>query len=276
MSETPKTKTWKNLGARFVTAVIFALVCFVPFYFGGAAWTIFVVILGARLLWEWVKMTDETSGWPALAIPLIALIVAITYQYSGHMPWVLPTICVAAILALIERQRREGEKLWAPFGVVYLVLPCVAMIALRGDGIGLADHGFKLLGFIIMIVIAADVGAYFGGSYFQGPKIAPKLSPKKTWSGLFSGVISGAIMATVLSYGLNMGPPTAALIAIPIVIISVFGDFLESAIKRRMDVKDASDILPGHGGLLDRLDSLVLVVLFTMILVHTPVLNGLI
>lgn len=276
MSETPKPKTWKNLGARFVTAVIFALVCFVPFYFGGTPWAIFVVILGVRLIWEWVKMTDPKSGWPALAIPLAALIVAITYQYSGKVPWVVPALLVAALLAFLERQRRDGEKIWAPFGVIYLALPCVAMIALRGDGTGFADHGFKLLAFIIMIVIAADVGAYFGGSYFQGPKLAPKLSPKKTWSGLVSGVIAGALMAALCSFGLKMGPLTAVLFSIPVVLVSVLGDFLESAIKRKMEVKDAGDILPGHGGLLDRLDSLILVVLVLMMLVHTPVLHGLI
>lgn len=276
MSGKAKPKTWKNLGARFITAVIFALICFMPFYAGGASWTILVLILGARLIWEWVQMTDAESGWPAFGIPLFGLLAVAVYQYTGQINWVIPAMLVAAIIAYLERRRRAGEAIWAPFGVIYLILPCVSMIALRGDGVGIEDSGFKLLAFLIMTVIAADVGAYFGGSYFQGPKLAPKLSPKKTWSGLLSGVLAGIIMGFLLGHFLKMGPVMAAVIAIPVVLLSVVGDFMESAIKRRMNVKDAGDILPGHGGLLDRLDSLILVVVVTMIFAHTPLLRGLI
>ena len=115
---------------------------------------------------------------------------------------------------------------------------------------------------MLIYVLLSIPFAYFGGSYFQGPKIAPKLSPKKTWAGLISGMIGGAIIAALLSNGLKMGPVTAAIISAPVVIISVIGDFLESTIKRRMDVKDAGDILPGHGGFLDRFDAFIFVIPF--------------
>jgi len=269
MTEIDKpTKTWKNLGLRAISAIVFAAVCFIPFYFGGLSWSILVLLLGAWAIWEWVKMTDPEPSIIAYIIPLVALLFALSYQYTGQMSFILPTLITAAVLGFFERQRRSGEARWAALTPFYLILPCVAFMALRGSGVGIFDSGFKLVFYLVLIVIAADVGAYFGGSYFQGPKLAPKLSPKKTWSGLVSGVIAGVLVGFILGFYLQMEPWMSALIALPIVLLSVMGDFLESAIKRRMKVKDAGDILPGHGGLLDRLDSMVLVILAPLLAVH--------
>jgi len=261
-------KTWKNLGIRAISALAFAAIVFLPFYFGGLSWAIAVLLLGAWAIWEWVRMTDEAPSWIAYAVPFLALIFALSYQYSGEIMFILPTLVTASVLAFFERQSRPGEARWAALAPFYLILPCAAFIALRGDGAGFTDHGFKLVMYLIVIVIAADVGAYFGGSYFQGPKMAPKISPKKTWSGFICGVIAGVLIGAAFGICLKMGPWLAGAIALPIVFLSVIGDILESSIKRRMDVKDAGDILPGHGGLLDRLDSMVLVILATMLAAH--------
>ena len=272
--ETAPRKTWKNLGVRAVSAVVFALVCLMPLYFGGLPWTILVLILGPWLAWEWVRMTDQAPSIFSYLITILAVIFVIVYSYMGEIHFIFPTIITAAVLAFFERKRREGEARWAAFGVFYIALPCAAIIALRGGDAGMTDHGFKLMAYLLLVVIAADVGAYFGGSYFQGPKLAPKLSPKKTWSGLASGVLAGILMGAIVGSFLQMGPIISAIIALPIVLVSVFGDFLESGIKRRMNVKDAGDILPGHGGLLDRLDSLILVVIVTMLVSHLyPIWN---
>ncbi len=276
MPEPVTNKTWKNLGLRAISALTLAAVCFVPFYFGGHSWAILAVVLGVRLIWEWVKMTDPDSGWVAFAIPCASLVAALTYYYTHQAKYIFPIVLAGSVLAFFERRRRAGEARWAFMGVLYLVLPIVAIIALRGSGSGIEEYGFKLLLYLILIVIAADVGAYFGGSYFQGPKLAPKLSPKKTWSGLLSGILLGVVIGGLYGFCLKMGPLMAALIALPIVLISVIGDFIESGVKRRMDVKDAGDIMPGHGGLLDRLDSLILVVLVVMLLRHVWSFQGLI
>lgn len=260
---------WKNLGARFVSAVIMAAVLFIPFYLGGYFWAVTIGILGARAAWEWVDITDVSTKPLAYGIPIAGLIAAIIVHFSGYGAWIYGIIFLTAAIAFLERlTRKAGEKVWAPFGAAYIILPCVAAVMLRGDGIGWDDQGFKLLTYLLVVVIAADVGAYFGGSYFKGPKLVPKLSPKKTWSGLISGVIFGVILGALFGYLLKMGPFKAGLIAIPVVLVSVIGDFFESGIKRRMNVKDAGDILPGHGGILDRLDSILMVIIFVHFLAY--------
>lgn len=262
MSEPATRKPiWNNLWARLISAVVMAVILIVPFYFGGWIWAVTIFLLGARAIWEWVDMTDVKSTVPAMAIPITGLIVAIIAHFTGYGYWLYTIIIATAVLAFIERlTRKKGEKAWAPFGVVYIVLPCLAAIMFRGNVTGI-EQGFLLLFYMYLVVIGADVGAYFGGSYFKGPKLVPKLSPKKTWSGLISGIILGVFLGGLFGLVLKMGPLMSGLIAIPIVLISVFGDFFESGIKRRMNVKDAGDILPGHGGLLDRLDSILMVMI---------------
>lgn len=260
---------WKNLGARFISAIVMAAVLLVPFYFGGVFWAVTIFILGARAVWEWVDMTDVEVNPRALLILFAGLTAGIVAQLTGYGHWLYTIIFSTAALAFVERlTRKQGEKIWAPFGAAYLILPCVAAIILRGSEVGIEATGFKLLAYLYLVVIAADVGAYFGGSYFKGPKLAPKLSPKKTWSGLISGIFLGVIFGATCSVFLKMDPVTSGLIAIPVVLISVVGDFFESSIKRRMNVKDAGDILPGHGGILDRLDSILMVMIVAHFLAY--------
>ncbi len=256
----PGSRQWKNLGLRVVSALIMAAICLLPFYFGGAAWAFLILIIGLRVIWEWVRMTDPQRSQWALIIPMIGLIITLTYAYSGDYLFALICIFVTASWALLERYRRGSISgfIWAAFGVLYIFAPCVAMIALRGNEAGWSAAGFRLVLYLILVVVAADTGAYFGGSYFGGPKLVPRLSPKKTWSGLFSGLLAGIVVGALCAGFLKTGPVFSATLAVPIVVLSVCGDFLESAVKRALHVKDAGGLLPGHGGLLDRVDSLML------------------
>lgn len=251
--------TWKNLGVRIVSALVLIAICLAPFYFGGALWAILIVILGARLMWEWVKMSDPEATHLALAIAITGLIISVTYVYTQAFSLAVIAALAGTALAMMERARRGGG-LWSGLGFLYITIPAMLIVGLRGHDIGFSAPGFLLLIFMIAIVAAADTGAYFGGSYFKGPKIAPKLSPKKTWSGFASGFIAGSLMGAVCAFLSGFSPLTGLLLAMPIVILSVLGDFLESGLKRRLEVKDSGDLLPGHGGLLDRLDSLLMVV----------------
>lgn len=250
---------WKNLGARFVSAVLFVAFCFVPFYFGNIWWTLLVCLLGGRMMWEWVRMSDLNANVLTYGLSIAGLIASIFIFQSIELLWVVGGLIGLAILAILERIRRGGA-LWAGVGFLYITIPCLFIIALRGDLPGLSSSGYKLLLWIIAVVAAADTGAYFGGSYFKGPKLVPRLSPKKTWSGLIFGIMSGVILGAIVAWSFGWPVMTAALYAIPVVILSVIGDFIESGFKRKLQVKDTGGVLPGHGGLLDRLDSLMMVV----------------
>ena len=182
-----------------------------------------------------------------------------------NLPFALIAVAVTTVLAAAERARRGG-LLWSGLGFLYIVIPSMAIVGIRGVENGFATEGFAKLLYVILIVVAADVGAYFGGSYFKGPKLSPKLSPNKTWSGFFSGLVSGALIGGIVGHIIGIGFVFGFGLAIPIVILSVLGDLLESGVKRRLNVKDAGDLLPGHGGLLDRLDSLMMAIVGVVVI----------
>lgn len=254
-----KKRIWNNLAARFWTAIIFALVCIIPLYIGGPVWAALVAVLGLRLMWEWVNMSDPTPRKLSFAIPMIGLLVGIAYAGQGEGVLAATALVLAAIAAAIERSPRGGV-LWAGLGTLYIIIPTLMIVWLRGPDMGLSATGFQQLLFIILIVVAADTGAYFGGSLLKGPKMAPKLSPNKTWSGFSCGLVFATMIGVLAGTFIGLPFWFAATLSVPIVIFSVIGDFFESGLKRRLNVKDAGDVLPGHGGLLDRLDSLMLAV----------------
>ena len=210
-------------------------------------------------MWEWVRMADPVPTRLAYIIPIIGVVIACFYMAQQRLLFAVIVVAIAAILAAIERARRGG-LLWSGLGYLYIVIPSMAIVGIRGIENGFATEGFTKLIYVILIVVAADVGAYFGGSYFKGPKLSPKLSPNKTWSGFFSGLIFGALIGGLVGHNIGLSFPLGFGLAIPIVILSVLGDLLESGLKRRLNVKDAGDLLPGHGGLLDRLDSLMMAI----------------
>lgn len=211
------------------------------------------------MLWEWVRMSDPDAGTFGMSVPIVGLILSVMVLLYLNGPLALLCVALTALLCLLQSLPR-GRALWTAFGCFYIAIPTLMIIWLRGSEIGFASEGLRHLLYFILVVVAADTFAYFGGSYFKGPKMAPTLSPNKSWSGFFSGMLGacivGALCAKVFGFGVLFG----ALLAVPVSIVSVFGDFLESGLKRKLGVKDAGELLPGHGGLLDRLDSLMMVV----------------
>lgn len=263
----PPKKPWKNLGIRAVTGLSLGLICIVPFYFGSWFWGIFVGVFGGRMMYEWVRMSDPAPNFAAYLIPFLGLIVGIIYSVQDQHNLAALAVIIASICAGLTRIQRGG-MLWSSLGVIYVLVPCLAMVALRGMELGFGARGSSLLLFVILCVIAADVGAYFGGSYFKGAKLAPTLSPNKTWSGAISGFLFALLIGGIFAAIAGISPVYGIFLAAPIVVLSVFGDLLESALKRKLKVKDSGGLLPGHGGLLDRLDSLMMAVVGSAILLY--------
>jgi len=263
MSETPVVKTkFKGVWIRFISAVALVLLCIAPFYFGGWLWAALAGLFGGRMLFEWVRMSDPAPALPAYLAPIFGLLAATIYVVQDDLgPAVLAVIVTALAVAGIQAFRSGDEKTrrigWAVLGVFYIIIPTLFMIEMRGNEVGFNTIGFQRLLFVLACVIGADVGAYFGGSMIGGRKLAPKLSPNKTWSGFFSGQIIAVILGAIFGAIINIGWLSGALLALPIAILSVLGDLFESGVKRELGVKDTGGLMPGHGGLLDRLDSLM-------------------
>ena len=145
--------------------------------------------------------------------------------------------------------------LWAAFGPVYVGLSCLAILWLRDD----SEPGLHGVLWLLGVVWAADSGAYAAGRLIGGPKLLPVVSPNKTWAGLGGAVGAGAGIGFALAIWLEArSPALGALAGVLVGIVEQLGDLLESAVKRRFAVKDTSALIPGHGGLLDRVDGLML------------------
>ncbi len=229
-------------------------------------------LLGVRLSYEFVRMSDPGAPGIAFVIPTVSLIGALILLVAGFGLWAIGLVFISALIAGVERFRRSGV-IWSVFGLLYIALPVLATQFVRSDAAGFTSPAFQRFLFVVLVVVAADVGAYLGGSKLRGPKIAPKLSPNKTWSGFFSGLIFACIVGMVSMAIFGKPIIWGLLLAPPISIISVVGDFFESGLKRRLNVKDTGQLLPGHGGLLDRLDALMAAMsIFAVVLLLIPAL----
>ncbi len=268
MKKNTNTKpVWKNIGIRGITALVLAGIVFLPIYFGGLYWAILVSIFSARMIWEWVRMSNSNPELKGCFIPIMGVVLSCLFMAFENYNFVIISVLLSTLLIGLERFNRN-QILWACFGFLYVCLPSIALIGLRGSEVGFFSEGFIKICYIILIVVGADVGAYLGGSYFKGPKMSPVISPNKTWSGFISGLSLGIVMGGVTGYFANMDLLFSLTFAIPVVLFSIVGDLFESGVKRIQKVKDTGELLPGHGGLLDRLDSLMFAVLGSVIILY--------
>lgn len=200
-------------------------------------------------------------------VGIILIAIALASALLGGTVFAVLVALIATIM-YIEWTRIVGKWGfdWKLLGFFYCLLPAVSLLWIREraeyEGIG---SGFDLLIWVFLVVWATDIGAYFSGRAIGGPKLAPSISPNKTIAGLIGGVISAALLAGAWVYFVRL-PAPLLWIAVPFAVAAQLGDLFESGLKRRAGVKDSGTWLPGHGGLLDRLDGLVPVALLTALL----------
>ena len=268
--DAPKKPIFSDLKTRATVGIILAVVLLLPVFAGGYWFLGLALLVGLRLVWEWVRMSDIKAGVLAYGIPLVAMAGSVWFGWHQDWGYAWGFAIGGAIAAGAERVVRGGMA-WSVFGFLYMVIPTLAMVYIRGPEPWFEGSGISKMVYVIAIVAFADIFAYLTGSKFRGPKIAPKLSPNKTWSGFFGGLFGGCVAGAVAAAIIGFSPILGFFLAIPIAVFSVVGDFLESGLKRRLNVKDTGGILPGHGGFLDRLDALMFAMtVFAIVAILVP------
>lgn len=198
------------------------------------------------------------------AVGVILIAIALVEALLGGWPFAILVAAIATIM-YIEWSRMVGKWgfAWKAYGFIYCLLPALSLLWIREraeyQGIG---SGFDLLIWVFLVVWSTDIGAYFAGRAIGGPKLAPSISPNKTVAGLVGGVGSAILLAGTWASFVKLPSPLLWLAA-PFAVAAQIGDLFESGLKRRAGVKDSGTWLPGHGGLLDRLDGLVPVAVLT-------------
>lgn len=243
-----------GLRTRVLSSLVMLPAMLAAIWSGGAVFEVLIALMAAVLAWEWHGLLAPRVRGPAAAAILgcgaavAAAAVDLRYAYA-----LAPLALLVAVLAAVAG-RRGGDLALLGFGPLYVGVPAVALLALRGD------YGFAATLWLFACVWATDIGAYAFGRSIGGPKLMPRVSPNKTWAGLLGGMLCAAAvgLAGTAVPELAATPwPLLLAIGAALAVVAQAGDLFESAIKRRQGAKDSSSLIPGHGGLLDRVDGVL-------------------
>lgn len=244
-----------NLFVRVIAALILAPITIMVVFAGGWIWILLVTAVAIGLFYEWDGIVNRQRDPRIIAVGVIALELiglALWFQWTGIA--FTTAIIAPSLIAFLSTERQA----WNVGGFIYAAAALMASVLVRLDP---AD-GFYALVYPLLIVWVTDIGGYFAGRMIGGPKLAPVISPKKTWAGAIGGLVLSLILALAAT-ALGVGRLIPMIvIAILLSIVSQFGDLFESWVKRKFGVKDSGQIIPGHGGLLDRLDGFVAAIVF--------------
>lgn len=243
-----------NLKLRLISGSVLAAVAFGLAYWGPMAFAFLLLVCAVVISWEWGRLIRGVSFDLGFFVHAIAVAGAIVLAGAGYAALGLAMLLVAAI-TLIPLYFGHGARLSA-LGVFYVGLPALALLWIRSD----EPFGFTAVLFIFAVVWSSDIAAYAAGRTIGGPKLWPAVSPNKTWAGLIGALCAGAISGVVFSMlEPEAGAVRLVLLGLALALVAQAGDLAESALKRHFHLKDASELIPGHGGFMDRMDSIVAV-----------------
>lgn len=244
-----------GLRPRILSSIVMVAVALAALGTGRAGFNLLVVAGAIVLAWEWTRLCGGGRfGWTGAVQTLAVLAVVAAEIVDRPMLGVLLGVGGIAGGYVAARVSGRDHPRWIAAGVAYIGLPCMALIWLRAE-----PGGGSLILWLLLAVWATDIGAFFAGRLIGGPLLAPRLSPKKTWAGLAGGAVSAALVGALLRWVDPQAPPglTLMLAGVIVAVTAQAGDLGESWVKRRFGVKDASQLIPGHGGLFDRVDGLL-------------------
>jgi len=257
---TPQKSGLSSLQLRVISASVLAPIAVAAAFLGGVYFIAFLTIAPMVMCFEWFKTSFKHNKASYCLLTAVWILVGIYLNYEQQVAsaFLALVICSAGILLLSLINGHEKEWIGAFLGPLYIGIPVLCLLNLRE----VEGNGLAFTALLFFVVWATDIGAYFSGKTIGGPKIAVRISPNKTWAGLIGGMICAAIVAILAVNYLEIAVPSDWLVAIVGALFAVLaqvGDFAESGWKRYFDIKDASGIIPGHGGVLDRLDGVLFV-----------------
>ncbi|WEX07043.1 phosphatidate cytidylyltransferase [Chelativorans sp. AA-79] len=243
-----------NLTLRVASALVLAALALGLTYAGGMAFRLFAAVLAALVFHEWTAMRPSESrshkvvAWAVMAMALLAVLGGLSAPLEA-------AILAACFLVAFIYGVFTGSSGWSAYGIVYAGLPAIALSHLRGSDAA----GLTAILFLYAVVWGTDILAYFVGRAAGGPKLAPAISPGKTWSGAAGGAAGGVLAGVAVAYFSHSALSAGLAVALALLLsaASQAGDLFESMVKRRRGVKDSGTLIPGHGGVMDRVDGLV-------------------
>lgn len=238
---------WSELTTRATSAVILGILATTFGLIGDWPLTLLAATMAAIVAFEWISITRGRAVREVVLVGASA-VAAVALAGFGQPVWAVALIAATALTFGVWRR-----AIWISGGIAYAAGLGISLVVIRADPV----EGLRALGFVAFVVWGTDIGAYFVGRKFGGPKLWPAVSPNKTWSGALGGA-AAATLAGLLLVWVSGGQLSGSLVivALGLSVVSQLGDLFESAIKRRFGVKDASNLIPGHGGLMDRVDGL--------------------
>jgi phosphatidate cytidylyltransferase len=241
-----------ELALRACSALVLVPLAIGTAYLGGWPFTLLWGAAAIGVLWEWSSLVARNEQFSVLLAGGASLALAVVLVATGH---VLPALIVVAMGTLgVASLTLAERRMWVAGAIPYAGALAMGPIILRSDG----EQGFLAVLFLFAVVWTTDIAAYFVGRAVGGPKLVPWVSPSKTWAGAIGGLLASVLAAVVVA---KMAALTSlfvlAMLAVVLSVLAQAGDLFESFLKRRFNAKDSSHLIPGHGGLMDRLDGFV-------------------
>ena len=255
-STSPARARWGDLGVRALSAMVLIPAVLLDVWVGGIWFTLMVALIAVLMAQEWTAMAHRQNPLQFALHAAAAMAGALLPLEAGVMAATAAICILWAISAALARLHDPRPAIWPYLGVPYAGVPAMALVLLCNDQV----YGLTVIAWILAIVWAADSLAYFAGRIIGGPKLAPRLSPNKTWAGLGGAIAGSALASAVFAAAAGLeGVFVLAAVAGLLAIVEQAGDLFKSALKRHYGVKDSGHLIPGHGGIIDRVDGLVAV-----------------
>ncbi|ADP71235.1 phosphatidate cytidylyltransferase [Rhodomicrobium vannielii ATCC 17100] len=245
-----------ELVLRINSALVMVVLTLALTYAGTTTFAGLILFAAALMSWEWGRVVRGSNIDRIFVIQTVAIIAAGYATLMGERVLAIALIVLATwlVFRLHKNSELTSDPWWSAAGVYYAGFPAIALIAIRQD----PDYGFHAIIYLFLVVWSADTGAFFVGKLLGGPKLAPSISPNKTWSGFIGGAATAGLAGVLFALWFeHTSVEIMAGLSVLLAIVSMGGDLGESFIKRAFGVKNSSGLIPGHGGVLDRLDGLV-------------------